>query len=309
MSERQTLKFLSQQFDQAGLHPKTKFGQNFLVDLNLIDLIARSASIDEHDVVLEIGTGAGSLTTRMAPKAGHVVTVEIDPDLARVAQQQLNAYDNVTLLQMDALKSKSQFKEDLIQTIQACMQNVPQSRLKLVANLPYNVATPIISNLLYFQPWPSGMVVTIQKELAERIVAKPRTKDYSALSIWIQSQCECEIVRIMPPSVFWPRPKVDSAILKIEPKQELRSRLNDAPYFHATVRAIFLHRRKYLRSALISAMKDQLDRNEVDAVLASQGLGPEARAEELTIEQMISLVEGCRLRSADKATTSPGESS
>lgn len=309
MSERQTLKFLSQQFDQAGLHPKTKFGQNFLVDLNLIDLIARSANIDEHDVVLEIGTGAGSLTTRMAPKAGHVVTVEIDHDLARVALQQLSVYDNVTLLQMDALKSKSQFREELIQTIQARMQNVPQSRLKLVANLPYNVATPIISNLLYFQPWPSGMVVTIQKELAERIVAKPRTKDYSALSIWIQSQCECEIVRIMPPSVFWPRPKVDSAILKIEPKQELRSRLNDASYFHATVRAIFLHRRKFLRSALISAMKDQLDRNEVDAVLAGEGLGPDARAEELTIEQMISLVEGCRLRSADKASTSLRESS
>ncbi len=138
------------------------------------------------------------------------------------------------------------------------------------------------------------MVVTIQKELAERITAKPRTKDYSALSFWIQSQCDCEIVRIMAPSVFWPRPKVESAILLIQPSVDKRAKIADAKYFHETVRALFLHRRKFLRSALISAMKDQLDKSAVDQILAATGHGPEARAEELTVDQMLALVDACR---------------
>lgn len=299
MSERQTFSYLSQQLNYAGVRPKTKYGQNFLIDLNLLDLLVRSGEIENRDVVLEVGTGAGSLTSRMALMAGQVVTIEIDPELANIARRELASYGNVTLLQTDALKNKNTMQEEILEELRSKMSQVPNARFKLIANLPYNIATPLISNLLTANPRPELMVITIQKELAERITAKPRTKDYSALSIWMQSQCDCEIVRIMAPSVFWPRPKVDSAILKVRFNEEKRARIVDVEFFHQTVRALFFHRRKFLRSTLISAMKDQLSREVVDQILVDLGFGPEARAEELSIEQMIELVDRCRLAKAN----------
>jgi 16S rRNA (adenine1518-N6/adenine1519-N6)-dimethyltransferase len=218
-----------------------------------------------------------------------VVTVEIDRHLVPLARQQFANQDNVTLLELDALKNKNQFDPLVIETIRARMANISGARLKLVANLPYNVATPIISNLLSIEPWPVRMVATIQRELADRICAQPRTKDYSALSVWIQSQCRAEIVRIMPPTVFWPRPKVDSAILDIQPQLVFRDRINDREHFHGLVRKIFLHRRKFLRSALVSAVKDRLDKAQVDEIMNSLDMGPTTRAEELTPQQLIDL--------------------
>jgi 16S rRNA (adenine1518-N6/adenine1519-N6)-dimethyltransferase len=294
-SQRQTLSYLQDKFRRAGLLPQIRFGQNFLIDLNLIDLIVRSAELTSKDVVLEIGTGMGSLTTKMALYAGSVITVEIDPMLAQLATQELAPFGNVTMLQRDALRNKNNLHEEVLQTIREKVAEVPGSRFKLVANLPYNVATPIISNLLQVEPLVTKMVVTIQKELAERIAAKPKTKDYSALSIWVQSQCEVEIVRVMPPSVFWPQPKVESAILAITPNAVLRDRIKDLGYFHQTVRAMFFHRRKFLRSVAISAMKDKLTKEQVDEVLAEANLDGNCRAEELPVEIIIDLVERLRL--------------
>jgi 16S rRNA (adenine1518-N6/adenine1519-N6)-dimethyltransferase len=150
-------------------------------------------------------------------------------------------------------------------------------------------------------PLVDRMVVTIQKELAERIVAPPSTKDYSALSIWMQSQCQCRIVRVMPPSVFWPRPKVDSAILEIVPTASLRDRIVDRAYFHEKVRALFFHRRKFLRSQLAVAMQDELTKQQVDEVLASLALEPNLRAEQLSVEQIIQMLEACRLAQSSTA--------
>jgi len=305
-SPRQTLSYLQDKFRRAGLLPQIRFGQNFLIDLNLIDLIMRTADLTAKDVVLEVGTGMGSLTTRMALFAGSVVTVEIDPMMAQLAQQELAPFGNVTMLQRDALRNKNNLHDDVLQAIRDKMRAVPGSRFKLVANLPYNVATPIISNLLLTELLVDKMVVTIQKELAERIAAKPKTKDYSALSIWIQSQCEVEIVRTMPPDVFWPRPKVDSAILSITPNQHLRERIVDLDYFHETVRALFFHRRKFLRGVVISAMKDKLSKEQVDQILAEAKLEGNSRAEELPIEQIIDLTE--RLRVAEAAESAKQES-
>lgn len=289
MSQRQTLSYLQQRFEQARIQPQTKFGQNFLIDLNLVELIASSAKLGPRDVVLEVGTGMGSLTTIMASQAGHVVTVEIDKYLAPLAKAEFQALDNVTLLEQDALKSKNRLHPIVIETLQERVREIPGGRIKLVANLPYNVATPILSNLLDMDPWPVQMVATIQKELAQRITAQPRSKDYSALSVWMQAQCKAEIVRIMPPSVFWPQPKVDSAILNIEPQKLLRKRLQDPKHFHGLVRAIFLHRRKFLRSALYSAVQKDLSKSDVDEILASMNLDGTARAEQLTPLQMIEL--------------------
>lgn len=300
-SPRQTLSYLQDKFRRAGVLPQIRFGQNFLIDLNLIDLIMRSADLSTKDVVLEIGTGMGSLTTKMALYAGSVVTVEIDPMMAQLAKEELAPYSNVTILQRDALRNKNNLHDEVLETVRQKMNAIPGSRFKLVANLPYNVATPIISNLLQVEPLVDKMVVTIQKELAERIAAKPKTKDYSALSIWIQSQCDVEIVRVMPPSVFWPRPKVDSAILSITPNAALRARVVDLEYFHQTVRALFFHRRKFLRGVVVSAMKDKLSKERVDQLLLEANLDANSRAEELPVEQIIDLVDRLRIAEADEA--------
>ncbi len=289
MSERQTLSYLQKRFELARIEPQTRFGQNFLIDLNLVQLIAKTAELGPRDVVLEVGTGMGSLTTIMARQAGHVVTIEIDRHLATMARQEFEKFSNITLLEQDALKSKSQLHPAVIEAVRQQVANINGGRLKLVANLPYNVATPILSNLLDIDPWPVRMVATIQRELAERITAQPRTKDYSALSVWMQAQCQTEIVRTMAPSVFWPRPKVESAILDIRPQKVLRMRIADCQHFHALVRGIFIHRRKFLRSALASAVKDRLDKSQVDSILAELELDATVRAEQLTPHQMIEL--------------------
>jgi 16S rRNA (adenine1518-N6/adenine1519-N6)-dimethyltransferase len=303
MSEKQTQSFLMRRFDQAGVRPKTKYGQNFLVDLNLLGILLNAGELESRDVVLEVGTGMGSLTTRMASKAGHVITVEIDRDLVAMAEREFAGVSNIEMLQMDALRNKNHLDENLLTRVREALSKRPEGRFKLVANLPYNVATPIISNLLTTDPIPERMVVTIQKELAERIVAPPATKDYSALTIWIQSQCDCEIVRTMPPSVFWPRPKVDSAILRIQPNAQKRSRIDNVDHFHSFVRSLFLHRRKFLRSALISAVQDRLDKPQVDLLLGSLGHGPTARAEELPVEEIIRLANAVRHLEATEGST------
>ena len=297
MENRQTVSYVANRLKAAGLRPVNRFGQNFLVDLNLIDLIARSADLTRQDVVLEIGTGTGSLTSRMAGKAGQVVTVEIDANLAELARQEFADQPHVTLLQRDALKNKNTIHESVLQAVREAMERIgPGAQFKLVANLPYNVATPIISNLLDVDPVPNRMVVTIQKELAERITAQPSTKDYSALSIWVQALAQSQIVRILPPSVFWPRPKVHSAILRIDPDPQLRSRIVDLDFFHRTLRALYFHRRKFLRSVVLSAMKGQLEKATVDEVLSAAGMTETTRAEELSVEKTIDLIE--RLRQA-----------
>lgn len=278
-----------QRFREAGFEPQSRHGQNFLIDLNLLGILLDAADLGPDDVVLEIGTGMGTLTTQMAPLAGHVVTVEIDEHLYQLASEELIEFDNVTMLQQDALRNKNNLSDAVLDIVAEQVRAAPGRQLKLVANLPYNVATPIISNLLLAPVVPAMMVVTIQKEMGDRLLAAPRTKDYSALSIWVQSLCDVEQVRILPPQVFWPRPKVTSAIIKITPKEEKRARISDLKSFHEFVRAMFFHRRKFLRSVILSAYKGQLEKPAVDAVLAEMSLAHETRAEELSVDTMLAL--------------------
>src|SRR5262245_58468074 len=232
MSSRQTQSFLIERMKEAGIRPQGQHGQNFLIDLNLLDLLVRTANPGPKDVVLEIGTGLGSLTGRVAQLAAAVVTVEIDPRLYALASEELSGLANVTMLQQDALKNKNTIHPAVLEAVHQKLDAHPGSQLKLIANLPYNVATPVLSNLLTVTPVPLSLTATIQKELADRIVASPGTKDYSALSIWMQALCAMEIVREMPPQVFWPRPKVHSAIIHIVPHPAKRAALGDLTFFH-----------------------------------------------------------------------------
>ncbi|HVU87085.1 MAG TPA: 16S rRNA (adenine(1518)-N(6)/adenine(1519)-N(6))-dimethyltransferase RsmA [Pirellulales bacterium] len=292
----QTQSFLMRRFAEVGIHPNAKRGQNFLIDLNLLRLLVEAARLDPRDVVLEVGTGMGSLTALVAPQVAAVVTVEIDQQLHQLASEELIDCENVRLLSQDALRNKNNLASEVLEAITQELAAGPDRRFKLVANLPYAVATPVMSNLLAGELVPASMTVTIQKELADRIMARPATKDYSALSVWMQSQCRIELVRVMPPSVFWPRPKVNSAILHIIIDEELRSRIPDRAYFHEFVRSMFFHRRKFLRSELASAFKGRLTKSDADEIMASLELGPTARAEELDVETMLRLCETVRAR-------------
>ena len=300
MSARQTISYLRQRMREVGIEPNKRHGQNFLIDLNLIELIASSAHLNENDIVLEVGTGMGSLTGLMAPHAGHVVTVEIDADLAALAQNELEAFSNITFLQQDVLRNKNTIHAQVQETIAAKVEESQDRRFKLVANLPYNIATPLISNLLHWDMTPHMMVVTIQKELADRITAVPSTKDYSALSIWVQSVADAEVVRELPPSVFWPPPKVNSAIIRITPNPVKRELIYDLPFFHKFVRSLFFHRRKFLRSVLNSAFKEELEKADVDAVLADSKFTHDMRAEQLTVEEIRELGELFRQKVKEK---------
>lgn len=296
---RQTKSFLMQRLREIGVAPDSRHGQNFLIDLNLVQLIVDSADLGQRDVVLEVGTGTGSLTSLMAPLASRVVTVEIDSNLYELAREELIEFDNVTQLKCDALANKNRFAEEVMDAVGEALRSTPDAQFKLVANLPYNVATPILSNLLLCEHTPVAMVATIQKELADRIVAEPWSKDYGALSVWIQSQARAEIVRVMPPKVFWPAPKVTSAIIRIDVDPERRAAIPDLRYFHQFVKSLFLHRRKFLRANVVSALKRHATKEQVDELLEAMQFAPDTRTEQLGIDTLLEFTERVRAVAPD----------
>ena len=298
MDQTQTRSYLMKKFEAMGIHPQTRLGQNFLIDLNLLRLLHESGSITKNDVILEVGTGTGSLTAPMADKAAVVITAELDPVMQNLAKQELFGRQNIRFLKIDILKNKNRLRDEVLDVIReelALPDDDGEKRtFKLVANLPYSVATPLISNLLLTDIPPSMMCVTIQKELADRIVAKPRSKNWGALSIWIQSQCRAEIVRIMPPTVFWPRPKVDSAIIRLTLDEKRRKKIPDLKFFNEFCRAVFFHRRKFLRAELCSAFKQTIPKERIDEIMDEMQFGTTTRAETLPLKTMQRLCELCR---------------
>ncbi len=303
----QTLSFLQRRFSEVGIEPHTRHGQNFLIDLNLVRLLVDSARLEPTDIVLEIGTGTGSLTGLLADRAAEVISVELDARMHQLASEELFGRQNVTLLLKDALRNKNHLDPDLLALLAERVAARPGAALKLAANLPFNVATPIIGNLLECPTPPAAMTVTIQKELAERITASPGVKDYGSLSVWIQSQCRAELVRLLPPSVFWPRPKVTSAIIHIELDPQRREAIGDLHYFHQFVRSLFSHRRKFLRSVLIASHKDTLGKPGVDAVLEELGVKPDCRAEQLDVDAILKLADAFRRHVSAAAGAGPGD--
>lgn len=295
MPPRQTLSYLRDLFERRGIAPQHRYGQNFLIDLNIHELIARAAELFKDDVVLEVGTGAGALTALMAPLAGAVVAAEIDPAMAALTQEAVAGADNVQILHVDALAGKHKLEPRVIDALRAQLAAAPGRRLKMVANLPFNVATPLITNLLVDDTLrPSMFVVTIQREVADRMLAAPTTSAYGALSILVQALCDVELVRVLAPSVFWPRPKVDSAVVKLVANPSKRANIPDLPWFHHVVRQVFLHRRKNLRSALAAIGDRAWTKARADAVLAEQDLDGTLRAEALNVDEWIALAQALR---------------
>lgn len=286
---RQTRTHLIELFKKHGFNPRGDLGQNFLIDLNIIEFVVREAELTKQDVVLEVGSGTGGMTTFMAVEAGHVVSVEYDTNMFELASEQTANFDNVTLLNVDALRTKNRIQPVVIEEVQRRLSEIPGSGLKLVANLPYNIATPLISNLVKTDlPW-ERIVATIQLELAERMIATPGRGKYGALSVWLQAQAKVKLIKRMSPKVFWPRPAVDSAVVKITPQPDKRDRISDREFFHDFIRRVFHQRRKLLRGVVCGMYRKQLSKQAVDALLVEEGLSTEDRAEEMEVDQLVSL--------------------
>jgi 16S rRNA (adenine1518-N6/adenine1519-N6)-dimethyltransferase len=288
-STRQTLSYLRNLFAERGIRPKNKLGQNFLIDLNLLELLLRSAELTVEDLALEVGSGTGGLTVRLVEQAGAVVSVEVDPAFAALTDEEVRQREHIALITADVLKNKNELNPDVLAAIENLGRRCGTRFVKLVANLPYSVAVPVITNLLLSDVTVERMVVTVQWEIAERLLAAPGVKEYAALAVLVQSLADVELVRRLPPKVFWPRPLVDSAIVCIRPSAAKREHVGDPKRFRAFLRDLYVHRRKNLRGALASMSGRDLSKSEVDARLAELGLDGTIRAEALDLEQHLRL--------------------
>ncbi|MHB1424612.1 MAG: 16S rRNA (adenine(1518)-N(6)/adenine(1519)-N(6))-dimethyltransferase RsmA [Gemmataceae bacterium] len=288
-STRQTLSYLRNLFAERGIKPKSKLGQNFLIDLNLLDLLLRSAELTRADLVLEVGSGTGSLTARLVEVAGAVVSIELDPAFAALTDEEVRQRDRIALLSADILKNKNEINPDVLRAIEKLGQRCGTQRVKLVSNLPYAVAVPVLTNLLISGLTLDLMVATVQWEIAERLLAAPGTKDYGALAVLVQSLADVELVRRLPPKVFWPRPLVDSAIVRILPDPAKRRHVGDPACFRVFLRDLYVHRRKNLRGALASMPHHARSKSEVDASLVELGLDGSLRAEVLNVNEHLRL--------------------
>ena len=254
-----------------------KFGQNFLIDTRVLERIIDSAEITKDDCVLEIGPGIGTMTQYLAEAAREVVAVEIDKNLIPILQNDtLAAYDNVTIINDDILKV------DINKIVQEKNNGQP---IKVVANLPYYITTPIIMGLFESHVPLQSITIMVQKEVADRMQVGPGTKDYGALSLAVQYYAKPEIVANVPPNCFIPRPNVGSAVIRLTRHDVPPVQVKDEAYMFALIRASFNQRRKTLLNGLTNAGNLGVTKEEITAALEQMGLPATIRGEALTLEQ------------------------
>ena len=257
-----------------------KYGQNFLIDTSVLERIIGAAEITKEDCILEIGPGIGTMTQYLAEAARQVIAVEIDKALIPILGETLAAYTNVTVINADVLKL------DLKQLVEEKNGGRP---IKVVANLPYYVTTPIIMSLFESGVPLESITIMVQKEVAERMQVGPGTKDYGALSLAVQFYAKPEIVANVPPNCFIPRPTVGSAVIRLTRHPKPPVEVQDAEYMFALIRASFNQRRKTLSNGLSNAPELGLSREKVAQALETMGLSATVRGETLTLEQFARL--------------------
>ena len=257
-----------------------KFGQNFLIDTTVLDRIISSAEITKEDCVLEIGPGIGTMTQYLAERAGSVVAVEIDKALIPILEETLQDYDNVTVINDDILKV------DINRLVEEKNGGRP---IKVVANLPYYITTPIIMGLFESRVPLKSITIMVQKEVADRMQVGPGTKDYGALSLAVQYYAKPEIVANVPPNCFIPRPNVGSAVIRLTRYEGPPVQVKDEKKMFALIRASFNQRRKTLVNGLGNAGLPGITKESAAAALAQMGLSPTVRGEALTLEQFARL--------------------
>ena len=253
-----------------------KFGQNFLIDTHVLDKIIRAADITKDDFVLEIGPGIGTMTQYLAEAAGEVCAVEIDKNLIPILQDTLKDYDNVTVINNDILKV------DIRKMADEKNQGRP---IKVVANLPYYITTPIIMGLFENHVPVESITVMVQKEVADRMQVGPGTKDYGALSLAVQYYAEPYIVANVPPNCFMPRPKVGSAVIRLTRHSQPPVQVNNEKLMFQIIRASFNQRRKTLANSLKNYEGLSFYKEEIEQAIAACGFQPAIRGEALSLEE------------------------
>ena len=253
-----------------------RFGQNFLIDAHVINKIVAAADITKDDIVLEIGPGIGTMTQYLAEAAGHVYAVEIDKNLLPVLDETLSEYDNVTVVNNDILKVDIR-------------ELVSDREVKVVANLPYYITTPIIMGLFENHIPASSITVMVQKEVAMRMQAGPGSKDYGALSLAVQYYAKPYIVANVPPNCFMPRPNVGSAVIRLIKHEKPPVEVEDEALMFRLIRASFNQRRKTLQNGIHNAANLSFSKEHVVDALNALGLPESVRGEALTLEQFAAL--------------------
>ena len=274
---KNTIEFLK----SHNISAKKRYGQNFLIDRRVLERIIEGAGISKEDVVLEIGPGIGTLTQALCEAAGHVIAVEIDRDMIPLLEENLSGYENYEIINEDVLKL------DLEMLIRE--RGLGSRPLRVAANLPYYITTPIIMQLLESRIPAKTITVMVQKEVADRMQAAPGTADYGALSLAVQYYADARISAKVPPNCFIPRPNVDSAVITLERYEAPPVEVKDEVHLFRLIRAAFAQRRKTLANALKNDPSLGLDREQVEAALARLGLNADIRGERLSLQQFAAL--------------------
>ncbi len=252
-----------------------KFGQNFLTDDNVLDEIVEAAGVGSSDHVIEIGPGLGTLTKRLAEKAGHVTAIEIDRQMIPVLDEVLSEYENTRVICADVLKTD----------MQEIAGMYPDENVKVVANLPYYITTPIVTGLLESGVRYKSITVMVQTEVAERMQTGPGSKEYGALSLAVQYYSQPRIIVDVPPESFYPMPGVDSSVIRLDLYEEPPFRVKDPDRMFRIIKASFMQRRKTLSNALQNNPDTHIPREKTEEILGSLGLDLKIRGEALTLEQ------------------------
>ena len=273
-----TREFLREQ----GIRLKKRLGQNFLIDEGILDKIVEVANLNKDEVVIEIGPGIGTLTRKIAQEVKQVLAIELDENLIRLLKETLKFYSNIEIIRADILKvNLTKFANSELRT--------PNSKLKIVANLPYYITTPIIIHLLKVRAILSNIVIMVQREVGRRMVAKPRSKDYGALSLLVQYYTRPQIMVKVPRSAFLPPPEVDSCVVNLEVLKKPAVEVKDEELFFKIIRAVFEQRRKSLKNALSRARDLNLSKEEVLEILEKANIVPLRRGETLSVEEFAKL--------------------
>jgi 16S rRNA (adenine1518-N6/adenine1519-N6)-dimethyltransferase len=297
-----TKSMLKMLFLERGVRLKKHWGQNFLIDQNILQFIVRSAELSRNDIILEIGAGTGSLTRLIAEKAGHVFAVEMDRKLFEILGETLKDFDNVTSLNKDILKSKHHIHPEIVECVSNYVNTAPTTTegtlcIKVISNLPYYISTPVIIDLLQEALPIKLMILTLQLDITNRMVAHPGTKDYGQLSIMTRLFADVKVLKKLPPDVFWPAPLVDSAIIKMTVNRNKYSdRIHNYQGFQDVIKTIYTSRRKTLLNSLLSlCLKGGIEkdahglREDLQPILKKVGINPGSRGEELDLEELIEL--------------------
>ena len=251
-----------------------KFGQNFLIDPHVLAKITAAADLHADEAVIEVGPGIGTLTQELAEGAGKVLAIEIDRHLVEVLEKTLAPYPNVTVIGRDVLEVSAEEMREM---------TAPYEQVKMVANLPYNITSPLVMKILEEAPFVSRMVLMVQEEVARRMQAAPGTKEYGSLSVAVQYYAEPEIAAFVPLNCFYPRPKVGSCVISLRRRSEPGAEVKDETLLFSVVRAAFNQRRKTLLNSLSNGLADRFTKEQIGKALAAAGVDPAQRGETLSL--------------------------